>query len=106
MPRDRRLTESVRVRLSAAQLAHVNAQAQEAGLTRSALLRRLLVGLEISTPDHHTQRRELIAQLARVGNNLNQLARVANTTGRIEVATELHEVLGQIRKILDELVPP
>ncbi len=44
---------------------------------------------------------EKVRALLAVGNNLNQIARHANATGRID-PTELHEVLAMVRAILTE----
>jgi hypothetical protein len=43
---------------------------------------------------------ELIRHLARIGNNLNQLAYVANATGRLAVERALDAVLDELRATL------
>jgi len=43
---------------------------------------------------------ELIRHLARIGNNLNQLAYVANATGRLPVERALDAALDELRAIL------
>ncbi len=40
--------------------------------------------------------RRALHALARIGNNLNQLARHANTTGRLEAEAELRRVLSEL----------
>ena len=102
--RKRKLTKVVYLRLTAEQLRVVDSSVEQTGLTRSQLLRRAVLGLEIRTPSHHQLRRELIAQLSRIGNNLNQLARHANTTGELTMQADLAEVLEQIRSAIEDLV--
>lgn len=45
-----------------------------------------------------------IHELARVGNNLNLLARRANATGRVEVSGRLEEVLREVSDAIASLV--
>jgi hypothetical protein len=44
-----------------------------------------------------------IYHLGRIGNNLNQLAFVANATGRLGDTRHLHEVLNQILRAIRHL---
>jgi len=98
----------------------IDGQAERLGLHAASYLRALALG----APGPRTPRRPSIndktyaqayAQLQRLGNNLNQLARVANTTGQIRripalrlacdafqsITIELREALG-----LDDGGPP
>ena len=47
---------------------------------------------------------QAIYHLARVGSNLNQLARAANAMGRVELSRRLDEVLREIRRVVGRLV--
>ena len=69
----------VKVRASDAERAEWHAKARSAGLTLSDLVRRSLGRARTWTVPHADVERERTRELARVGNNLNQLARWANT---------------------------
>ena len=97
-----RLAEVVHVRMSTAELNHVRGQAEAAGLSVSAFLRRRAMGYVV--PAAAASRRTdpaLVSELNRVGVNVNQLAR-ATHTGRDfvrywrEVGAELTRVLERI----------
>ena len=89
-----RLTQLVNVRVSPGEAARWSAAAAAAGLSRSDWVRLRVAGPDEVTgrpaprrrglPRGRTVRADpaLIAQLARIGNNLNQLARWANTEHR------------------------
>lgn len=69
-------TAMIKVRVSASEKTEIEHKAQLAGLTLSDFIRRTVAG----SRTRQTQvEREHLRLLARVGNNLNQLARWANT---------------------------
>ncbi|KZL28009.1 plasmid mobilization protein [Pseudovibrio sp. WM33] len=76
----RQLTETVVLRCTAEEKERLKQQAQEAGLTTSALLRATL-GLVKPTRRRLTPKADphLVAELSRMGSNLNQIARALNT---------------------------
>ncbi len=69
----------VKVRASDSERAEWHAKACSAGLTLSDLVRRSLGRVHTWTVPHAEVERERTRELARVGNNLNQIARWANT---------------------------
>lgn len=71
------------IRLNAEEYAHLNKQAKESGLSGEALIRSLIMGIDIK-PIPADQLGEIRRQLSSIGNNINQIARVANGTGRID----------------------
>ena len=75
---DRR-TVRVHVRLSPAERAAWDAKAAAAGVPLSTLLRRAMARTRTWTAPAADIERERNVQVARIGNNLNQLARWANT---------------------------
>ena len=78
MTRDRLL----KVRLTSEELTDIQAKAEAAGITVSDLARRRLLDYRLRQSG---QEREILLHLARIGGNINQLARWANThKGRIE----------------------
>ena len=69
----------VKVRASGAERAEWHAKARSAGLTLSDLVRRSLGRARTWTVPHAEVERERTRETARIGNNLNQIARWANT---------------------------
>lgn len=84
-------TAMIKVRVSESEKTEIEHKAQLAGLTLSDFIRRTVAG---SRTRQTQAEREHLRLLARAGNNLNQLARWANTyksdieTVRIVVALE------------------
>ena len=95
----------VKVRSSEAERAEWHAKARAAGLTLSDLVRRSVGRTRTWTVAHAEVERERVQQVARIGNNLNQIARWANThRGAIE-AVEVIGHLVAIRRALAALSP-
>ena len=69
----------VKIRASEAERAEWHAKARSAGLTLSDLVRRSVGRVRTWTVPHAEVERERTRELARIGSNLNQLARWANT---------------------------
>ena len=83
----------VKVRASEPERAEWHAKARSAGLTLSDLVRRSVARARTWTVAHAEVERERTRELARIGNNLNQIARWANThKGAIEAV----EVIGHL----------
>ena len=83
----------VKIRSSEAERAEWHAKARAAGLTLSDLIRRSVGRVHTWTVAHADVERERTQQVARIGNNLNQIARWANThKGAIEAV----EVIGHL----------
>ena len=86
----------VKIRSSEAERAAWRAKARSAGLTLSDLFRRSVGRVHTWTVAHADVERERTQQVARIGNNLNQIARWANThKGAIEAV----EVIGHLTAI-------
>ena len=83
----------VKVRASDAERAEWHAKARSAGLTLSDLVRRSLGRVRTWTVPHAEVERERTRQVARIGNNVNQIARWANTH---KGAVEAVEVIGHL----------
>ena len=88
----------VKVSASEAERAEWHAKARSAGLTLSDLVRR-------GTAAHAEVERERTQQVARVGNNLNQIARWANAHKEGIEAVETIGHLIAIRRALSALEP-
>ncbi len=90
----------VKVRASEAERAEWHAKARSAGLTLSDLVRRSLDRARTWTVPHAEVERERTREAARIGNNLNQVARWANTH---KGAVEAVEVIGHLIAIKREV---
>ena len=88
-------TEIVSVRMSPDELQAVAQRAHDCGKCLSTYMRVVALG---SIPRARPRRleQEAVYQLGRIGNNLNQLAYVANATGRLATERRLHEVLDEL----------
>lgn len=69
----------------------------------SAFLRRAALGKRVRSRSGQV-RRDAVYQLSKIGNNLNQLARAANTAGQVRAMERLEAVLEELREALEELV--
>lgn len=79
--------------MSEVEYRRITRRAKSCGLSKSAYVRQLIVGYEPkeSPPaDYFAMTREL----KEIGNNLNQLAFVANATGLIDEAAYYENVVG------------
>ncbi len=95
----------VKIRSSEAERAEWHAKARAAGLTLSDLMRRSLGRVRPWTVAHADVERERTQQVARIGNNLNQIARWANThKGAIEAVEVIAHLLA-IERGLAALTP-
>ena len=74
----RRRNNHVSVWLLDTELAHLKKQAGIAGLKQEQYLRKLILGEEIK-PRPPAEWPELVRQVSAIGNNINQLARRANS---------------------------
>lgn len=95
------IRENFTVRLSLAERAAVAERARLLKLTPSDYARACLVQGTVNVIREEGHDPEKVRALLAIGNNLNQIARHANATGRID-PDELHEVLAMVRAILTE----
>ena len=72
----------ITVRLSEIEHHHLKTQTKLTGLSGEALMRSLLKGTDVK-PRPTEELSTLLRQLSAIGNNINQIARIANGTGRI-----------------------
>ena len=78
----------------------IRAKAKAAGETVSNYLRRLALGHNLRAP-RSVADQNLVLQLARLGNNLNQLTRLAHL-GQLPDSKSLEHRLEDLRRILIE----
>jgi hypothetical protein len=71
------------------------------GITKSEFVSKMtILGKIIDT--YSPAQKELILRLINISNNLNQLAKAANTVGFVQVVIEVDELLKHIRKLINE----
>ena len=87
----------ISVRLNDSEHRRLKKQSELSGLSGEALIRSLILSLDIR-PIPPEQLAEILRQLSAIGNNINQIARVANGTGRIpkEDIDAIKSMLAQI----------
>lgn len=101
-PDDKRTERLPYARLTMAERVQVEAMANAAGLTVSDFARRAVLGQRVTAPRSRGGLPVgLLSDLARIGNNLNQIARRANASGN--PPAHLSHVLDQLRDTLDRL---
>lgn len=69
--------------LSKEETQHLEHLQTVSGLSKSAIVRQLISGCSIK-PRPAESYRELSRELSAIGNNLNQITRLANATGRLD----------------------
>ncbi len=97
MPTERR-TQWLKIRLTPRERSNLVRKAKAAGMSRSALVRDHIGRVVIVNRE---AARERVREIARIGSNLNQLARWANTYKR---AAEALPILRALRKIQAEVL--
>jgi hypothetical protein len=85
----------IKIRVSPEELEAITHNAQACGRPVSTYLRELGLNRKPRARPRGIER-EAIHQLARAGNNLNQLARAANATRRVELSRRLDQVLREV----------
>ena len=93
-------SERFNLRLTLAELAHVQAQAAHAGIGAHDYARRRVLGHRVP-PARSQIDATLLSDLNRIGVNLNQLAR-ANNSGA-DVQAEAAVLLAQVRGIIEQI---
>lgn len=81
----RKRNNRIHICLTNDELNHINSLAKESGLSREQYT-RMLYEKVIPCPCPSDELIETINQLRRIGNNINQIAFVANKTGHIDEA--------------------
>lgn len=86
----------VNFRLNDAELAYLKQQVRQSGLSMEGLIRCLIMGVEVR-PKPPEQYAQLLQNLSAIGNNLNQIACIANEQKYIHQA-ELDEAVQLARQ--------
>lgn len=82
--------------LNDGELVHLKRQVEQSGLSMEGLIRSLIMGVEIR-PKPPEQYAALLQNLSAIGNNLNQIAHIANGQKYIREA-ELNEAVKLVQE--------
>lgn len=90
-------TKKITVRLTEKEYAKLREMSATSGLKMEPVIRQMLNGYEIR-PRPNATYIKLINELSAVGNNLNQIAHLANATGKVTESQlkETHQLLEKI----------
>jgi hypothetical protein len=96
-------SEHLTVRLSKDERAAIDAAADRAGLTAGSYARQAMLGAPAPRqvrrpPVERKELARLLGELGKIGGNLNQLARAANT-GSLVYGTEIETALGGLAEV-------
>ena len=97
----RKRNHIIPLHLNKKELAHLETPVKLSGLPREEFLRTLIMGAELRTKpcDHHA---DLLHKVAGLGNNANQLAKVANTYGEAS-QQDIEEMTKLARQVWEEV---
>ena len=90
----------ITIRTTPGERAIVRAKAHAAGLPVSTYMRQAGLGLKVQARRGQA-RRDAIYHLSKIGTNLNQIARVVNTTGQLVALELLEPAIEELRAVLE-----
>jgi len=93
----------LRARVRLDELHRIEQLARDAGKTLSDYVRDTALTARIVIKRHRTVEPVLLHELSRIGNNLNQIARICNTTGESRRARHIEDYLDELRPMLKRL---
>ncbi len=73
---------NLHVELTDDERAHLKTQLEATGLSTAAYIRHLIMGTQIKARPPETYA-NILRQLSAIGNNINQIAKVANSCARV-----------------------
>lgn len=97
-------TQQITVRLTKQEKNHLDKQARLAGMKIEPFVRILIAGSNIrERPSDYWG--EMIRQLSAIGNNINQIAHIANATECIDIGElqEAQRLMKEVWKIVKEV---
>lgn len=104
---NRNRTRMVCCRMDEEEFSHFDQLSRDAKIPKEVYIRNLLNGL-ILKPAPSNEMVEIIRQLRRIGNNINQLSAVANKNGHMDAVLykenyeQLQKEINEIRDLLQE----
>ena len=100
LPEAERLTRTVCTRVTDAEYDAIRGRAAEHGTTMSEYGRAALLGKTVRGQVN----RSAAYELRRIGNNLNQMAHIANATYRLASEAEIRRRLDSLDRVLEVLL--
>jgi len=88
------------VRMNEAEKTALKDKAKAAGISASDLFRKAIKRVETWSPGHKETEQEKIRQIARIGNNLNQIARSIHQQGVVNFEKQILQSLLSIESEL------
>ncbi|MFR9524556.1 MAG: plasmid mobilization relaxosome protein MobC [Rikenellaceae bacterium] len=95
-------THAINIRLNLQELVMLEKSAKSAGISNSEYARQAITNGKVE-PRITPERMEIIRKLCGMDNNINQLARQANSAGYTLVHRECLRLTDQIGEIINEL---
>jgi hypothetical protein len=95
-------TRTMLVRFTPTEFDRVHGAANAAGRPMARYVREVALGAVPHSRRHVTDTK-VVEQLARIGNNLNQLTHVANATDRFPTEARLDAVLAELMALADRI---
>ena len=93
-------TNNIKVRVSKVERQHIDELAAETEMTISDLIRHRLLKIRLRNTNHE---KELLRQVARIGSNINQIARWANIhknrTPSLETVLLLNRIYEEVKAL-------
>lgn len=102
-----RRTDGLRLQLTPSERAELEAAAEQQGATLSQFSRELLfrrAAAIVAATRRNPEAKRLADELNAIGNNLNQLARIANTTGELRHAGELQNIATLLKQAISRVL--
>lgn len=101
-------SEYLRVRLTPEEMEQLRRDADTAAVSVSDVARAQLLNAPIPKRKYrrsidHERLAEVLQQLGKIGTNLNQLAKVANTNGDLTHVRNVRELKAELEAIRDEV---
>ena len=91
----------IQLRLSDDEYLQLGKQAEQTGMTRSQLLRSYIMGKEIHAKPSGEYLR-LVREINAIGNNINQIAHIANSQRYIDKA-QIRYITGYLDNIMEKV---
>lgn len=93
----------LRARVRPDELHRIEQMARDAGKSLSDYVRDAVLTARIVIKRYRRVEPIVLNELSRIGNNLNQIARICNTTGESRRAQHIEDYLDELRPVLKRL---
>lgn len=104
LPKHELRTHKIEFWLSDIELADLHYLAAQAAVSNAVLVRSLIAKKPLKRITTPAVNRETYAELGKIGSNINQLAKFANSYGYSDQASQLNDLYNVINKLRSELL--